>query len=89
MSAVVRGLKTPKQVGKKMMRTGRMMLISTTMQMIMRAEFLMMDFRQKDNDVEHVHEKLPVHKDVYDHNEIQGYTDFRDAKDLGNGENCG
>ena len=44
----------------------------------------MMDFRQKDNDVEHIHEKLPVHQDVYDQNEIQGYTYFRDAKDLGN-----
>ena len=47
MSAVVRGLKTPKQVGKKMMRTGRMMLIMTTMQTIVRAKFFITDFRQR------------------------------------------
>ena len=47
-------------------------------------EILNDGLQTKDDDVEHVHEKLPVHQDVYDQNEIQGYTDFRDAKDLGN-----
>ena len=47
-------------------------------------EILHYGLQTKDNDVEHVHEKLPVHKDVYDKNGIKGYTDFRHAKDLGN-----
>jgi hypothetical protein len=37
-----------------------------------------------DDDDEYVREKLPVHQDLYEQNEIQGYTDFSNAEDLGN-----